>query len=202
MLLRHIRCIVFDFGFTLCSEPYFGPLGPDEIARISRLVFGDNSPHWADPWMRGELSSADVARYLATRTPYSVSELLSSLRQGCSDMHFNPAVWDLAQQQRGLGRKLALVTGNMDVFTEVIVPAHRLDETFHAIVNSANYGTLDKTVLWQCAFDHIGDGCTFDNSLLIEDSRTNVALFRSLGGQAYRYIDDTRLLAWLSTQDL
>jgi FMN phosphatase YigB (HAD superfamily) len=172
------------------------------VARISALVFGDNSPRWADPWMRGELSSMDVAHYLATHTPYAVEELLQSLRQGCSDMRLNPAVWDLAQQQRGLGRKLALVTGNMDVFSETIVPAHGLDEVFHAIVNSADYGTLDKTMLWQHAFDLLGEGCTFANSLLIEDSRANVEHFRALGGQAYQYTDDASLRAWLVTQGL
>jgi FMN phosphatase YigB (HAD superfamily) len=198
----YIRCIVFDFGFTLCSEPYFKTLGPDGVACISALVFGDNAPRWADPWMRGELSSVDVAHYLAAHTPYAVEELLRSLRQGCSDMRLNPAVWDLAQQQHGLGRKLALVTGNMDVFSETIVPAHGLDEVFHAIVNSADYGTLDKTILWQQAFDLLGEGCTFANSLLIEDSRANVERFRALGGRAYQYADDASLRAWLVTQGL
>jgi FMN phosphatase YigB (HAD superfamily) len=197
-----VRCIVFDFGRTLSSGPYFGPLGWEGIARVSALVFGDNSPRWADPWMRGELSSRDVARYLAEHTPYAVEELLDALRRGCSDMAFNPAVWDLAVQQRGLGRKLALVTANMDVFTEVVVPAHRLDETFDAIVNSADYGTLDKVELWQRAFDIIGEGCSFEDSLLIEDSLANVDLFRALGGRAYRYTDDASLLAWLSGADL
>ena len=197
-----IRCIVFDFGRTLSSGPYFGPLGREGIARVSTLVFGDNSPRWADPWMRGELSSRDVARYLAEHTPYAVEELLDALRRGCSDMAFNPAVWDLAVEQRGLVRKLALVTANMDVFSEVVVPAHRLDETFHAIVNSADYGTLDKANLWQHAFDLIGEGCSYAQSLLVEDSLRNVELFRALGGQAYLYTDDASLRAWLATADL
>ena len=202
MLQQPIRCIVLDFGRTLSSEPYFKPLGPEGIARISALVFGDNSLRWADPWMRGELSSRDVARYLAEHTPYAVEELLDALRRGCANVTFNPAVWDLAVQQRGLGRKLALVTANMDVFSEVIVPAHHLEETFHAIVNSADYGTLDKTQLWQHAFDLIGESCSFTDSLLIEDSLVNVERFRALGGHAYRYTDDASLRAWLSTQDL
>lgn len=199
---QHIRCVVFDFGLTLSSGPYFEPLGQEGVARISALIFGDNAHRWADPWMRGELSSRDVARYLAEHTPYSVEELLDALRRGCSNMTFNPAVWDLALQERGIGRKLALVTANMDVFTEVIVPAHRLDETFHAIVNSADYGTLDKVVLWQHAFDLIGEGCSFADSLLIEDSLANVERFRALGGQAYRYTNDASLRAWLSTSSL
>jgi len=202
MLPQDVRCIVFDFGFTLSSEPYFKTLGPEAVTRISALVFGDNLIRWADPWMRGELSSRDVARYLAQHTPYAVEELLDALRQGCSNMTFNPAVWDLAVRQRGLGRKLALVTGNMDVFTETIVPAHGLDEVFHAIVNSADYGTLDKAILWQQAFDLIGEWCAFGNSLLIEDSRTNVERFRALGGRAYQYTDDANLRAWLANHGL
>ncbi len=193
-----INSIIVDFDGTLCSGRYFEPLGQDALDAIAQLVFGDNSPHWADPWMKGELSSHDIAVYLSKHLPNSAEDILSSLREGCSNMPINPVLRDFTLQQREVGRKTALVTANMDVFTEVVVPANGLEAQFDIVLNTADHGTLDKGILWRRAFEFFGPGYSFDSALLIEDSPEMVLLFQSLGGFAYRYEGDQDFLAWLT----
>ena len=79
-------------------------------------------------------------------------------------------MWDFAVEQHHFGRRTALVTVNSDVFTGVIVPAHNLIELFDAIANSSDYGVGDKRVLWPIAFEKLGNGYGYINSLLIEDA--------------------------------
>jgi hypothetical protein len=87
----------------------------------------------------------------------------------------------------------------MDVFTRVVVPSHRLDTIFDVILNSADYGELRKDRLWPIAFEMLGRGIGYHNSLLIEDGPQEPALFRANGGDAYQYEDDDRFRAWLKT---
>ena len=197
-----INCVVFDFAGTLCSDRYFVPLGPEALDAIGDLVFGDNSAEWADPWMRGELTSRDAAAYLSKHLPYSQEKILGALHEGCGQLTFNRAVWEFAKTQRSARRNAVLVTANMDVFSEVVVPAHGLYSVFDVILNTADHGTLDKLALWQKAFRQLGNGYSFASSLLIEDSPDMVALFREMGGTAHQYVGDPELQAWLARNRL
>ena len=196
----HIQCVVFDFADTLCSGHYFTPLGEAHEKAISKLIFGENSSQWADLWMVGKVTAKEIATYLAGHLPLSASAILAGLHEGCRSLRFNPAVWELALDQHHRGRKTALVTGNMEVFKEIVVPIHRLDQVFDTIVNSSDYGEGRKDVLWPMAFAQLGPGYTYANSLLIEDSMGNVERFRALGGVAHHDTSDRELLRWLSAQ--
>jgi hypothetical protein len=112
-------------------------------------------------------------------------------------MTFNSSVFDFALRQRQSSRKTALVTANMDVFTEVVVPAHDLDSVFDVVLNTADCRTLDKAILWRKAFRAFGPEHSFSSALLIEDSPRMIDLFRSSGGFAYRYEEDEAFQAWL-----
>ena len=100
-------------------------------------------------------------------------------------------------QQRAAGRKTAIVTGNMDVFTKVVMPCHKLSEKFDVIINSFDYQAIDKNILWAKAFEILGHGIGYRQSLLIEDGANNVRKFRANGGYAYQYENDERFLRWL-----
>jgi len=193
----NINSIFFDFNGTLCFGRYFELLGEESLDAIGTLVFGNNSALWAERWMKGDLTSRDVASYLSEHLAVSEEDILSALKQGCSNMTFNPAVYDFALQQRGTERKTALVTANMDVFTEVVVPAHGLEDVFDIVLNTSDYRTLDKSMLWQRALEVFGPEFSFSTSLLIDDSQVMISLFESLGGHGYLYENDPAFLAWL-----
>ena len=85
----------------------------------------------------------------------------------------------------------------VDVFNDVVVPAHGLEQMFDVILNTYDYHELDKRVLWPVAFERLGPGIGYDNSLLIEDSLNAVEQFRAAGGYAYQYRGDEAFVAWL-----
>ena len=182
----------------LCSDPYFLPLGPVFLEIVSERIFGQSSEQWADPWMRGEISSHEVAAYLSGLSGLTKEAILDGLHDGCRTLRFNPAVWEFAKAQKRAGRKTVLATANMDVFTQIVVPSHSLSSVFDVIVNTSDLGTLKKEVLWQEAFRRLGDEINFPNSLLIDDSPQMVSMFRDLGGVAYRYTNDSEFQNWLA----
>lgn len=196
--LRRIRCVVFDFGFTLSSDHYFrtGPDGcPEWCEVIQRHVFG--SQPVVEAWMRGDLRLADIAAIVGHHVDLPQREIVAAMERGCVEIGFNPAVWGFACAQRAQGRKTALVTANMDIFTSIIVPAFQLDHVFDVILNTADCGHLRKELLWDRAFAQLGEGIGYRSSLLIEDGEREPALFRERGGVAHQYEGESAFQRWL-----
>jgi phosphoserine phosphatase len=196
--LTAIRCVVFDFGFTLSSDLYFtlAPPGYPQWRSIIEQHIFDQRPI-LNAWMRGDLSLRDIAQIVAQHIGLPPAVIVATMEHGCRSMTFNQAVWEFACAQRMQGRKTALVTANMDVFTSVVVPAHHLDRAFDVILNTADYRELHKEVLWDRAFELLGDDIGYANSLLIEDGPTEPARFRARGGLAYQYEGDQCFRQWL-----
>jgi hypothetical protein len=195
-----IECIVFDFGFTLSSDLYFNvapPEYPDLQELIQHQIFSDEA--LVNQWMVGAVTIHDIAGQLAPIVGMEIPRLVHFLELGCQSLSFNEAVWDFAIQQRATGRKTAIVTGNMDVFTKVVMPCHKLSEKFDVIINSFDYQEIDKSILWAKAFEVLGHGIGYCQSLLIEDGFNNVRKFRANGGYAYQYEDDKQFLKWLES---
>lgn len=193
-----VKCVVFDFAGTLCSESYFRPLGAAFLDLVAERVFGHSSEQWADPWMRGDISSHEIAAHLSRLSGLTEDAILDGLHDGCRTLGFNAAVWAFAKAQEREGRKTVLATANMDVFSEIVVPSHSLSIVFDVVVNTSDFGTLEKEVLWQEAFHRLGDGITFSNSLLIDDSPRMISIFRDMGGAAHQYTNDSEFQHWLA----
>lgn len=193
-----IACIIFDFGFTLSSDLYFKvapPECPNWQELIQQKIFSNNA--LVDSWMAGEVTLHNVAEEMVPIVNMEVSRIVDFLELGCQNMDFNQAVLNFAIRQREAGRKTAIVTGNMDVFTKIVVPFHRLRDKFDIIINSFDYQEIDKTLLWPKAFEFLGNEIGYSQSLLIEDGAKNVRKFRENGGYAYQYENDERFLRWL-----
>lgn len=197
---EQIKCVVFDFGFTLSSDYYFNVSPPDcpqWYAVIQKVIFRD--PSITIPWMKGELTSLDIAGILSRYFPLDIPTIAATMEKGCQHLAFNPAVWDFAVAQPAAGRKTALVPDNMDVFTKVVAPSHGLAGLFDVILNSADFHEIRKEFLWPVAFERLGGGIGYANSLLIEDGESEPAMFRALGGYAYQYSNDAAFLEWLDS---
>ncbi|PKO16101.1 MAG: hypothetical protein CVU39_08715 [Chloroflexi bacterium HGW-Chloroflexi-10] len=195
-----ITCIIFDFGFTLSSDLYFNvtpPECPDWQNLIQKHIF--SNPALVDDWMRADVTLEDIAKKLAPVVCMNVPRIIDFLESGCRNLGFNQAVLTFAIEQRKLGRKTAIVTGNMDVFTKIVVPWHDLADKFDGIINSFDHREIDKALLWPKAFELMGDGIGYRQCLLIEDGEKNVAKFRWNGGYAYQYSDDEQFLIWLKS---
>jgi len=192
--------VIIDFGFTLSSDYYFRELGLQYTDRIAQFVFSRDS-EIGRRWMGGVISSHEVSKRLSDCLGLSADEIHSALARGCSRTSFNQSVWNFARTQRADGRKLALVTGDVDIVGEIIVPSHGLDREFDSIVSSSDFGVElpSKQPLWDAAFDALGPEFGYANSLLIEDTRREVELFRDLSGTAYQYRNDQEFDDWLNS---
>ena len=195
-----IKCVVFDFGFTLSPDYYFNvtpPGCPQWHAVIQEVLFKD--PEIVNSWMKGDLTSQDIAWILSKHLPLDAVTIAETMEKGCEHLALNPAVQDFAAAQKAAGRKTALVTDNMDVFTKVVVPSHGLERLFNVILSSSDFHEIRKELLWPVAFERLGGGIGFANSLLIEDGEDEPALFRALGGYAHQYSNDEAFLKWLDS---
>ena len=193
------RAVIFDYANTLSSAHYFTvphPAVPDWTDLIQSEIFGDDA--FFDRWMRGEERLATVAGRLSRRTGQRVDTILECLVEGCRGLAENPGVAAFARRLKAAGVPIALVTGNVDVFTEVVVPAHGYDRLFDTVLNTSDYGTLDKRDLWPRAFSELGDGIGYHNTLLIEDGAGSVDHYRRAGGHAIQYTTDRQLEADLA----
>jgi len=186
-----IDAVIFDYGFTISSEHYFNVPHP-RIFRwhelIQESVFGDERVSRA--WMKGEISLHDIARVIQEKTGEEHTSILAYLRDGCRNLKENRAVVKFAKQLRMNRVPIGLVTANFDVFNEVIVPEHRYSELFDVIINSCDYGVIDKRVLWPIAFKRLGSHIDYENTLLIEDGEKEPQQFRDAGGNANQYVDE------------
>ena len=195
MHVSEVECVVFDFGGTLSSAPYFSTLGAEALNVIDRVLFGN--VEIVGSWMTGRTTAGDVAAFLSGHLQISAAEILAALRAGCRELELNHEVWSFAQEQHRVGRKAAMVTVNADVFDDVVVPSYGLDQMFDVIVNSADHGDGRKEeVLWPKAFEALGLEYGYHNSLLIEDSLEQVERFRCLGGLGHQYVGEESFRRW------
>lgn len=195
-IVEHADCVVFDFHRTLCSDLFFRPLGESVLAEIQPLLWGPDQG-LLDRWMTGQVRASEIAGHLARHLGIPAVTIELALREGCRELVLNRAVWEFAQAVRAAGKRVALVTVNMDVFSEEVVPSHGLHRVFEVIVNSADHGTTDKLRLWPIAFGGLGTRIGYAHSFLIEDGEDSPRRFTQAGGKAYQYRDDVTFRAWL-----
>lgn len=193
-----IDAAIFDYGFTLSSEYYFNiahPRIPDWNRLVQECAFRNED--YEHRWIRGKAKLPELASLLSQRTGLPQEEILRCLRDGCRNLRENQAVIDFARKLKREEIPLGLVTGNFDVFTEIVVPSHGYTELFDVIVNSADCGETDKRILWPIAFKLLGNNIGYGNSLLIEDTENEVAWFKEAGGMAIRYSGDDEFVCVL-----
>jgi FMN phosphatase YigB (HAD superfamily) len=193
-----INCIIFDFADTLCSDLYFQTNPPN--CRNWREIFEKHifEKHWLTEWCNGRVGLLQVASIIQKYVKMSRDEIIIEMKEGCRNLSFNQAIYNYALSQLKAQKKTALVTANMDIFSEIIVPHYKLDSVFNIIVNSADYHTDNKLELWNIAFQLLGTNVNYESSLLIDDSEKWVNAFIHAGGNAYKYTDDIAFLDWLS----
>lgn len=197
-LINKSKCIVVDFGFTLCSAFYFNvshPRYPNFRELIEKHIIHDVVTF--DKWVQGDLTTSDIAELLTNHIQLGKDDIIKTMENGCKNLKMNEAVWNFVLEQKSKGKVTILVTANLDIFSTVVVPSHGLEKLFDAIYNTADYKEVDKTKLWEMAFTKTGNQIGYHNSLLIEDGKMNVDKFKSKGGMTYQYSSDDAFKKWL-----
>jgi FMN phosphatase YigB (HAD superfamily) len=190
-----INAVIFDYGFTLSSEYYFNVKHhgiPNWFDIIQEVIFSNEE--FVKLWITGKRKLIDVAEMLHCVTHIDTGDILECLKDGCKKLKENAAVINFAKKLKLHSIPIALVTGNFDVFTEIVAPFHGYDKLFDSIINTADYGETDKLKLWPIAFGKLNMEIDYKNTLLIEDTIKEIGNFKRMGGHAIQYTSDNQLI--------
>lgn len=194
------QTVLFDFDGVLCKDRFYRKtLVPDysEVyAWIQSNIFGNKE--LVQKWMRNDVSSAEINTLIAENTAIK-HELLNSLYEdSIRSMELESRVMDVAKALKLAGMKIGIVTDNMDIFTRITIPNHKLDKLFDVIINSADHRILKKEnngELFNTALAALGTD--IENSLMIDDSLPTIELYRRKRGEGFLYKNFDELKSFL-----
>jgi FMN phosphatase YigB (HAD superfamily) len=195
--------ILFDFANTLSNSNYFNtePNGcPNWYDLFQNYVFSDKQI--VTLWCQGKITAHQIAEIIKGHVNWGIDPILNEMRKGCCNLQFNKAVYNFSRSIKGTGIKTALVTNNIDLFTEVVVPFYSLETIFDVIINSADYKSDNKSDLWSIAFQKTGKENSYHESLLIEDGEKWPSIFEEHGGKACRYSNDDNFINWMNDEHI
>lgn len=197
--MQNLSAVFFDFDGVLCTDRFYTTLLPEypQVVRwIGRNIFG--AEKYCDSWMRGELTWWEINKVIAAATGIDCELLDDKLAESVRLMQVNPALLRFAENLKQKGVKIALVTGNMDIFNEITVPEKGLDRVFPLIVNSFDYRMMKQDEdgkLFDIALKKLGLN-SYENVWLIDDSATYCDIFRAKGGNAHQYSNQNDFEKW------
>jgi len=194
------QIILFDFDGVLCKGRFYEKTllsdHPEIYDWIQRNVFGNKE--LVQKWMRNQIGSTEINGLIAENTGIGYETLDKLYKESIRKMELEKEVKDLAESLKSSGRKIGIVTDNMDIFTEITVPNHQLNKLFDTIINSADHGVLKKEAdgkLFNIALDALGE--TIGNSLMIDDSEATIEFYKQKGGNGFIYKNPAELRSFL-----
>jgi hypothetical protein len=178
----HVRCLLWDFGDTLCDERSLWRVSPDWME-----VYRSFEDGLGAAWCLGDLDTGGFVAELAKRMPLGEGEILAHLKR--TDLFdFFPFTYAFFRDRH---LPQAIVTVNPVAFSEILVPAFALDEVTDAIVVSAAEGTIDKGELCLRALEQMNLGCGPSEALLIDNKQSNLDAWAGHRGIGYLYTTDS-----------
>ena len=182
-----IRCLLWDFGDTLCDERFIWGTGPDWMEIYNSFDGGGLGASWN----LGELSTREFACRLSKRMNRSAASIVEHMTERCKHIRFFEKTHAFFKARH---LPQAIVTVNPDLFSEAIVPICGFESDCDAIVTSWQEGTIDKNILNRLAMERIGQGlngaCENAQALLIDNKKSNIEAWVGIGGAGYHYTND------------
>lgn len=199
------QTILFDFDEVLCKDRFYEKTLLPKYRKvydwIQSTVFGNKELVWK--WMRGQIDSIGINRLIAESTGIGFEKLIELYEESVRKMELEKETIALVKLLKQSGKKVGIVTDNMDVFTNITIPSHQLNVLFDVIINSADYGLLkkdDNGKLFDIALASLDE--KIENSLMIDDSDSTIKLYGQKGGQGFRYHGIAELKSFLQHQAL
>ncbi len=196
------RAILFDFDGVLCRDRFYVHtlfLQHKEIVDWIQInIFGNIQ--LVERWMRGEVTSEEINSIVAEANGIDCTFLHEIFLTSVQLMQLDESIKKLVQELKVGGKKIGLVTNNMDVFSDITVKNHALNELFDVIINSSDYGMLKKDnngELFDIALEKLCVDIT--DSLVVDDSPSVINLYRNKGGAAFLYQQSEELKNFLYT---
>ncbi len=186
-----IKVVIFDFDGVLCHDRFYEemllPQHQGLYNWIQDNIFGDSDLFYQ--WMRNEISSEGINKIIAEGTGHKEEFLNDVLQKSLQGIRLDEKMFSLAKNLKEFcGKKIAIITDNMDVFSTVVVKQHKLNEIFDSVINSADYGCLkaeQNGKLFDVALEILKEG--IGDCLFIDNSPRNVEDFKQKNGQGFLY---------------
>lgn len=196
------QTVLFDFDGVLCKGRFYEKTllpGHFKVYEwIQTNIFGNKELVWK--WMRNQTNSAEINKLITENTEIEYESLKELYEESIRRIGLEKEMENLAKSLKRSGKKIGIVTDNMDVFTQITIPNHRLDTLFGVIINSADYGILkrdDNGKLFDIALADLGE--RIGSSLMIDDSESMIELYKQKGGVGFVYKNLTGLKSFLRT---
>lgn len=179
---QHVRCLLWDFGDTLCDELSLWRVSPEWMKVYDSF---DDEDGIGAAWSLGEVQMDEVVAYLADRMSIDEIEIRAHLSR--TDLfEFFPFTYDFFRARHV---PQSIVTVNPSSFRQMAAELG-FNEVTDSIVISGEEGTIDKGVLCGLAMERMGVECSNDRALLIDNKLSNIEAWTSLGGIGYVYTTD------------
>jgi hypothetical protein len=169
----------------LCDERFIWASGPEWMVIYD--TFDDSG--LGSRWCLDKISTAQFADAIAERVGLVPDAVVAHMTACCHHIRFFDATYRFFRSRQ---LPQAIVTVNPDLFSEVIVPIYGFDSDCNVIVTSWEERTEDKRILNRLAIDRLGIDCANHEALLIDNKRTNIDDWISIGGAGYHYLGDER----------
>lgn len=197
-----ISTVLFDFDGVLSQGRFYKsqllPAHADLYETIQVSLFGNKT--LVHDWMRGRIGYRDIHRRLEEEGIGQTAIFLNTaLEESVRHMALDERVLALAQTLKTSGKKIGLVTDNMDIFSQVTVGCHGLDRIFDLIANSADEGMLkndQEGLLFDRVLKRMGES-SYGSVVMIDDSAGTIDLFSRKGGVGFLYKDFETLQEWV-----
>lgn len=177
-----IRCLLWDFGDTLCDELSLWR-SSSEWMEVYRSF--DEPDGIGAAWSMGEIETAEVVAKLATRMPLTEDEILAHF--GRIDLFEFFSFTYSFFRARHLPQ--AIVTVNPTIFRQM-AEGLGFQTVTDTIVVSAEEGTVDKGQLCRIALQRMSVSCRPEEALLIDNRQDNIEAWAASGGKGYLYTTD------------
>lgn len=198
-------CLFIDFNGVISMNNFWCTLqNPEHIyhthgQNIERYLFVEDKSIISD-WMIGKYTTEDIHRILEEKLQIPYHEILSIFIDETKSMDISQAILDRLELLKARYYTI-MVTDNMDSFelyTKPSVP--RFERVFDEIVNSytrkASKSSNDGAIFQELANKYTSD---MKQSILIDDSSRNCAIFTALGGKSHRARGEEETIMVLDT---
>jgi hypothetical protein len=180
---RHVQCLLWDFGDTLCDELSLWRASPEWMEVYHSF---DDEDGIGAAWSLGNLDTHQVVAELARRMTLTETAIHAHLSR--TDLfEFFPFTYAFFRARH---LPQAIVTVNPSMFREMAQDLG-FDEVTDAIVVSGEEKTIDKGVLCEIALQRMSIVCANAHALLIDNKQSNLDAWARLGGVGYLYTTDT-----------
>lgn len=185
--LASAKCLLWDFGDTLCDERFIWSTNARWMS-----AYADFETNGGMAWCAGQLELETYAERLAPVVGLAPSEVVAHMRARCASITWHDAAWT---RFRARHLPQAIVTVNPPLFSDTIVPLHGLYRYADVIVTSWEEGTNDKATLCSVALQRLGAAFAPESALLIDNKRDAVEAWQARGGLGYVFTTDKAFAA-------